>query len=338
MLTAIHARYRKLVFLTWFLTLDLIMFGAFVRLTDSGLGCPDWPGCYGHLSPLGASGHIEQALESMPYGPVSAGKAWIEMIHRYAGSILGMMIIGIVYMAWRHRRLLGQTPRLASVVLVAVCVQGAFGAWTVTHRLMPLVVSSHLVLGMSLLALITWLAAREKPHEPVPETAHRYLPWMILGLAALFVQLALGGWVSTNYAALACMDFPTCHGEWIPPMDFSGGYSLVRGLGLLPSGDMISQEALTAIHWTHRNFALAVFAILGALGWRLRHVPGLAGPARLLLALLLAQLLTGLTTIFFQWPLAIAVLHNGGAAGLTLVSVTLLLRLSRAGKASKIPL
>lgn len=338
MLTAIQARYRKLVFLTWFLTLDLIMFGAFVRLTDSGLGCPDWPGCYGHLSPLGASGHIEQALESMPYGPVSAGKAWIEMIHRYAGTLLGMMIIGIVYMAWRHRRVLGQTPRLASVVLVAVCIQGAFGAWTVTHRLMPLVVSVHLVLGMSLLALITWLAAREKPHDPVPAAARHYLPWMVIGLITLFVQLALGGWVSTNYAALACMDFPTCHGQWMPPMDFSAGYSLVRGLGLLPSGDMISQEALTAIHWTHRNFALLVFAILGVLGWRLRHFSGLAGPARLLLVLLAAQLLTGLTTIFFQWPLVIAVLHNGGAAGLTLVCVTLLLRVSRAGKASKIPL
>jgi len=331
-----HARYRKLVFLTWFLTLDLIMFGAFVRLTDSGLGCPDWPGCYGHLSPLGASAHIERALEAMPYGPVSVGKAWIEMVHRYIGMILGMLIIGITVMAWRHRRILGQTPRLATVILVAVCVQGAFGAWTVTHRLMPLVVTTHLILGMGLLALMTWLAAREKAHAPVPADAARWRPWMILGLGILFVQLALGGWVSTNYAALACMDFPTCHGQWLPPMDFHGGYSLVRGLGHLPSGEMISQEALTAIHWTHRNFAIAVFALLGVLGWRLRAVPGLAGPARLLLALLALQLLTGLTTIFFQWPLLIAVLHNGGAAGLVLVGVTMLLRLSQAGKPSRI--
>src|SRR5690606_37002008 len=137
---------RKLVFLTWFLTLDLIMFGAFVRLTDSGLGCPDWPGCYGHLSPLGASAHIASALEAMPYGPVSVGKAWIEMIHRYVGMILGMLIIGITYMAWRHRDALQRTPQLATVILIAVCIQGAFGAWTVTHRLMPLVVTSHLVL------------------------------------------------------------------------------------------------------------------------------------------------------------------------------------------------
>src|SRR5690606_29712777 len=223
-------------------------------------------------------------------------------------------------------------PRLATAILIAVCVQGAFGAWTVTHRLMPLVVTTHLVLGMGLLALMTWLAAREKDHAPVPADAARWRPWMILGLCILFVQLALGGWVSTNYAALACMDFPTCHGQWLPAMDFHGGYSLVRGLGHLPSGDMISQEALTAIHWTHRNFAVVVFALLGVLGWRLRAVPGLAGPARLLLALLALQLLTGLTTIFFQWPLLIAVLHNGGAAGLVLVGVTVLLRLSQAGK------
>ncbi len=328
------ARYRKLVFLAWFLTLDLIMFGAFVRLTDSGLGCPDWPGCYGHFSPLGAGEHIRAALEAMPYGPVSAFKAWIEMIHRYAGAFLGLMIIAIALCAWRLRRLPGRSPALAGCVLVMVCVQGAFGAWTVTHRLMPLVVTTHLVLGMGLLALMTWLAAREKAHAPVPADPGAGRAWMILALAVLFLQVALGGWVSTNYAALACMDFPTCHGAWLPPMDFREGYALLRGLGQLSSGELISQDALTAIHWTHRNFAFLVIALLGALGWRWRRTPGLAGPARLLLALLALQLLTGLTTIFFQWPLLIAVIHNGGAAGLVLVGVTLLWRLSRAGKSA----
>ncbi|WP_073104529.1 COX15/CtaA family protein [Pollutimonas bauzanensis] len=332
----ITSRYRKLVFATWFLTLDLIMFGAFVRLTDSGLGCPDWPGCYGKISPIGASGHIEQAVQAMPYGAVSFSKAWIEMIHRYAGSILGMMIIGIAYMAWRHRRQLGNTPRLAVATLLAVCIQGAFGAWTVTHQLMPIVVTGHLLGGMILLALMTWLAAREKTHAPLSPQARRWRPWMAAGLALLFIQIALGGWVSTNYAALACMDFPMCHGEWVPPMDFEGGYSLVRGLGLLPSGAMISQYALTAIHWVHRNFAFVVFAYLGVLAWKMLPEPGLRGPARLMLALLLAQLVTGLTTIFFQWPLLIAVLHNGGAAGLVLANVTLLVRLSRDYRA-KIP-
>ncbi|MFV0283490.1 MAG: COX15/CtaA family protein [Castellaniella sp.] len=329
------SRYRKLVFLTWFLTLDLIMFGAFVRLTDSGLGCPDWPGCYGYLSPLGAGQHIRDALEAMPYGPVSAFKAWIEMIHRYAGAFLGMLIIAITWCAWRLRHLPRRSPALAGCVLIMVCIQGAFGAWTVTHRLMPLVVTTHLMLGMGLLALMTWLAAREKAHAPVPDAPGAERAWMILGFAVLFLQVALGGWVSTNYAALACMDFPTCHGAWLPAMDFREGYALLRGLGQRASGEIISQDALTAIHWTHRNFAFFVIALLGLLAWRWHRTPGLAGPAHLLLALLALQLLTGLTTIFFQWPLLIAVMHNGGAAGLVLVSVTLLWRLSRPGKSAR---
>ncbi|WP_345796679.1 COX15/CtaA family protein [Castellaniella sp. MT123] len=332
-----HRTYRRLVFLAWFLTLDLIMFGAFVRLTDSGLGCPDWPGCYGHFSPLGAHESIRHALESMPYGPVSAFQAWVEMIHRYAGAALGLLIIGFTVLAWRLRRALAYGPALATGILALVCLQGAFGAWTVTHRLMPLVVTTHLVLGMSLLALMTWLAAREKPHDPVPAAVARGRPWMILALAVLLLQLALGGWVSTNYAALACMDFPTCHGAWLPAMDFQEGFALLRGLGKLSSGDLISQDALTAIHWAHRNFAFVVLILLGGLAWRWRRTPGLRGPARLLLALLALQLLTGLTTIFFQWPLLIAVMHNGGAAGLVLVSVTLLWRLSRAGKPVGMP-
>jgi len=325
------ARYRRLVFLTWFLTLDLIMFGAFVRLTDSGLGCPDWPGCYGNLSPIGASAQIEEAQAAMPHGPVSFSKAWIEMVHRYAGSLLGMMIIAIVVLAYRYRRLLGHSPRLAVFTLMAVCVQGAFGAWTVTHQLMPAIVTAHLLGGMGLLALMTWLAAREKTFMPVPDAARRFKPWMALGLVLLFTQIALGGWVSTNYAALACMDFPTCHGQWLPEMDAAGGFSLIRALGELPSGETIPQAALTAIHWVHRNAAWVVFIYLGALAWRLRSYAGLRQPANLLLGLLAAQLVTGLTTIFFQWPLLIAVVHNGGAAALVLASVTLLVRMGAQG-------
>lgn len=324
----IRTRYRKLVFFTWFLTLDLIMFGAFVRLTDSGLGCPDWPGCYGNITPVGASQHIELAQQAMPYGAVSFSKAWIEMVHRYVGSLLGLMIIGIVYLAWRHRAIIGRSPKLAIYTLIAVCLQGAFGAWTVTHLLMPIIVTTHLLGGMLLLALMTWLAAREKTHDPVPPAAVKWRVWMALGTLLLFLQIALGGWVSTNYAALACMDFPTCHGQWLPPMDIGSGFSLIRGLGLMPSGDMISQDALTAIHWVHRNFSFIVFAYLGVLAWKMTKLTGLRGPSTLLLVLLLAQLLTGLTTIFFQWPLLIAVLHNGGAAGLVLASVTLMVRLS----------
>lgn len=327
-----RARYRTLVFLTLFLTLDLVMFGAFVRLTDSGLGCPDWPGCYSSVTPIGAASDIHAANQAMPYGPVSLTKAWIEMVHRYIGAILGMIIIAIVYMAWRHRRILQQSPALAATILVAVCVQGAFGAWTVTHKLMPIVVTTHLLGGMAMLALLTWLSARQKPHEKVPVDALRWRIPAMVGMLLLIGQIALGGWVSTNYAALACMDFPTCHGQWLPEMDFHGGFSLLRALGELPSGELISQNALTAIHWTHRNFAFVVFLYLGWLAFRLRAYAGLRSPARLLAWVLVLQLLTGLSTIFLQWPLLIAVLHNGGAAVLVIVCTTLVVRTARAGR------
>jgi cytochrome c oxidase assembly protein subunit 15 len=322
-----RARLGKLIFITWFLTLDLIMFGAFVRLTDAGLGCPDWPGCYGSVTPVGAMQSIKEAANALPDGPVTLPKAWIEMIHRYVGAGLGLLIISIAWLAWRHRQTLKQSPALASFIVLLVCVQGAFGAWTVTHRLMPLVVTSHLVLGMFLLACMTWLAARFKHHATVAAVAQKWLPWVSVGVLILFIQIALGGWVSTNYAALACMDFPTCNGQWLPVMDVKSGYSLVRALGQMPSGEMISQHALTAIHWVHRNFAFVVFAYLGVLAIQLRAYQGLRGPASLVLVLLVAQLLTGLTTIFFQWPIVIAVLHNGGAAGLVIATVTLAVRL-----------
>jgi len=339
----IRARYRKLIAITLFLTFDLIMFGAFVRLTDSGLGCPDWPGCYAKLSPIGAMQDIRAAAEAMPHGPVTVPKAWIEMIHRYAGTLLGILIIGIMILAWRHRRVLGQSPWLATIILPAVSLQGAFGAWTVTHKLMPAIVTAHLLGGMILLALLTWLSARQgggtEQLPPVPVKVRRWRWAAALGVALLFTQIALGGWVSTNYAALACMDFPTCHGEVIPDMDFHGGFSIVRGLGELPSGELISQAALTAIHWTHRNFAFVVLVYLGWLAWRLRGVPALAKPARGLKLMLALQLLTGLTSIFLQWPLVIAVLHNGGAAVLVMLCITLWVRLAdRDARLEPVPL
>jgi cytochrome c oxidase assembly protein subunit 15 len=330
--TLTSKRYRKIVFLTWFLTLDLIMFGAFVRLTDSGLGCPDWPGCYGSVTPIGALDSIRQAVQVMPDGPVTLPKAWIEMIHRYVGALLGFLIIIISWMAWRQRNKFEYSPKLAFVTLAAVCLQGAFGAWTVTMQLMPLIVTAHLLGGMSLLALMTWLAARERAYPTVSKVSLRLKPWAALGLVLLFMQIALGGWVSTNYAALACMDFPTCNGSWLPPMDLKNGFSLIRGLGEMPGGEMISQTALTGIHWVHRNFAFVIFAFMGLLSWRLMKDPGLKGPAQLVLVLLAAQLITGLTTIFFQWPLLIAVLHTGGAAGLVIATVTLLFRLGHTAR------
>ena len=172
------ARYRRIVFLTWFITLDLIIFGVFVRLSDSGLGCPDWPGCYGKVTPIGAMPEIKAAVEVLPDGPVTIPKAWIEMIHRYVGALLGLLILSIGVMAWRWRNILGRAPTLAWVTFIAVCIQGAFGAWTVTLKLMPIIVTIHLLGGMTLLALMTWLAAREKTHLPIQPKSKKYVGWM----------------------------------------------------------------------------------------------------------------------------------------------------------------
>ncbi|MGE5651706.1 MAG: COX15/CtaA family protein [Bacillota bacterium] len=319
-------KYRKLIWVTLFLTFDLIMFGAFTRLTDSGLGCPDWPGCYGHADPLQAHAHISAAEAAMPSGPVTVKKAWIEMIHRYLAMGVGVLIVSIALVAWRNWLRSGRaddrfSPLLPSLLLALVCLQGAFGAWTVTLKLQPVIVTTHLLLGLSLLAMLAWLAARQSVHTLVESRAAALrLPAAIV-LVLLGVQIALGGWVSTNYAALACLDFPLCHGKPVPDMDFANGFSLWRDLGRTASGDFLSFPALTAIHWTHRTFAFVVVALAVWLAHEASKVNGLQKNARWLLAAIGMQLATGLSTIFLKWPLALAVAHNGGAALLLLLLV-----------------
>jgi heme a synthase len=318
-------RYRKLTAITLFFTLDLILFGAFTRLTDSGLGCPDWPGCYSASSPLDAMHNIQAAQSAQPSGPVTLTKAWIEMLHRYLAKGLGVLCIVLIVFAWWQRRALKQSPWLATALFIGVCIQGAFGAFTVTLKLMPLIVTLHLLGGVTLLAMLTWLHARQQPAPVLATGQAAWLkPWAWAALALLTVQIALGGWVSTNYAALACMDYPTCQGQWWPEMDFANGYTLLRGLGQTGAGQALPFPALTAIHWVHRNFALVVFAYMGWLAWRAAD----HGPLRttaLIIGLLLAwQLFTGLTTVFFRWPLPIALMHNGGAALLVLFTTRLI--------------
>jgi cytochrome c oxidase assembly protein subunit 15 len=316
-------RYRKLVWITTFLTLDLIMFGSFTRLTDSGLGCPDWPGCYGRATPFHASEAIRAAEALMPTGPVTMAKAWIEMLHRYFAMGVGVLLITLAFAAWRKRQALGQSPWLATALLVLVCIQGAFGAWTVTMKLQPIIVGIHLMLAMLLLSGLIWLGSRsEQARNFEPAAGKLYRPALI-GTALLVLQIALGGWVSTNYAVLACTDFPLCNGQLIPPMDFQHGFTLWRELGKTAAGDYIPRDALVAIHWVHRMFAFVVFAYLGWFALRTRRFDGLRRLATLLLAFLGLQLLTGLSNIVLDWPLAAAVAHNGGAAVLLLLMVRL---------------
>jgi cytochrome c oxidase assembly protein subunit 15 len=312
-------KYRKLAWVTVFLTFDLIMFGAFTRLTDSGLGCPDWPGCYGHANPLQAHAQISAAEAAMPTGPVTVVKAWIEMIHRYLATAVGVLITALLIFAlrlwWRReRRDMRSFPVFPAMLLGFVCLQGAFGAWTVTMKLQPAIVTIHLLLGMGLLALLIRLAARQSEHPRIDPAASRLRLPAALVLVLVFVQIALGGWVSTNYATLACTDFPLCHGEVVPDMDFANGFTLWRELGKTAGGEYLAYPALTAIHWVHRSFAWVVIAGVGWLAHKALRIEGLRKTGRWLLIVVALQFLTGVSTVFLSWPLALAVMHNGGAA------------------------
>ncbi len=321
-------RLRALTLLTLFLTFDLVVFGAFTRLSDSGLGCPDWPGCYGNASPLGASAeiHAEQALR--PTGPVTHGKAWVEMVHRYLATAVGVLITVMALVSWLEARRgrASMSPWWATATLAWVCAQGAFGALTVTLKLYPAIVTLHLLGGIGLLALLAVQAELSLPQPLMLDHGTRRL---LLSAAALaLLQVALGGWVSTNYAVLACSDFPTCQGSWWPEMDFRHGFTLLRDLGETRGGDFLPFAALTAIHYTHRLMALAVFAALLWLAARLLR-SGQAASRRAALALLgvaLWQLASGLGNVLLDWPLAAALAHTAGAAVLVALLAVLVVR------------
>ena len=313
--------YAKLASVTAFATFDLVVFGAFTRLTDSGLGCPDWPGCFAKANPLSAALEINQAAAVDPEGPVDMTKAWIEMIHRSFAMGIGVLILALLVLSFR-RRSQGKSEalqfRVALLALMTVLVQGAFGAFTVTLRLWPIIVLGHLLLGICLLSVLTWLAAlantdwRDLKRGAVSIWARRLATLALLVVAG---QIFLGGWVSTNYAVLACADFPLCQGHLVPPMDFADGFSMLHPLGRTSSGEAFPIDALTAIHWTHRNGALLVTLAIGALLMALRRSP-LVRESIALGALLALQLLTGIANVVLGWPLFAAVLHNAGAAAL----------------------
>ena len=317
-------RLQALTVLTLFLTFDLVLFGAFTRLTDSGLGCPDWPGCYGNASPLGAHAEISAAQTAMPTGPVTHGKAWVEMVHRYLATSVGFLILVLTIASWvEHRR--GKrsavSPWWPTVTLVWVCIQGAFGALTVTMKLFPAIVTLHLIGGLVLLFLLCAQAVMRtqaiEGRAPVAVSPGlRRLLWGTFVL--LCCQVLLGGWVSTNYAVLACTEFPGCQGSLWPAMDFRQGFQIWRELGMLQDGSHISFAGLTAIHYAHRLFAYLLFVALGLLVWRLRQVPALLPQARWLGWLTLLLFATGLWNVVLGWPLVAAVLHTGGAAALTI--------------------
>jgi heme a synthase len=322
----------RLVAVTAFITLDLIAFGAFVRLTDSGLGCPDWPGCYGQLLPTQATTEINQAInvQGGTHGPVSHGKAWIEMLHRYVASFIGALILVMfaraVYAKIRPERSMFSAARSAVgigwplLLLIVVSLQGLFGKWTVTLKLMPIVVTTHLLGGMTLFALLIWFWMRERDRTGdvranVVDVSARVQVLTWLAIALLYMQIFLGGWVSTNYAVMACADFPGCNGSMMPPVSWGDGFSVMRELGKNADGSFLSIEALRAIHWAHRIGALVVtIAIVAAAISLMRANVQLKRQAMWIKIALTLQILIGISTVVFNQPIAIATAHNFFAA------------------------
>ncbi len=328
----LRMQWGRLVAVTAFITLDLIAFGAFVRLTDSGLGCPDWPGCYGSFLPTQAKNEINQAIsvQGGTHGPVSHSKAWIEMLHRYVASFIGALILVMfaraVYAKIRPERSMFSAPRSAVgigwplLLLIVVSLQGLFGKWTVTLKLMPIVVTTHLLGGMTLFALLIWFWMRERDRmgdvraTVIDVRARvRWLTW--LAIAVLYVQIFLGGWVSTNYAVMACADFPGCNGTLSPSVSWGEGFSFMRELGKNADGSFLSIEALRAIHWAHRIGALVVTVVIVAAAIALMRASAqLKRQAMLIKVALTVQILVGISTVIFNQPIALATAHNFFAA------------------------
>jgi heme a synthase len=293
---------RIVSLVTLALAFVVIVVGAYVRLSDAGLGCPDWPLCYGQPVPGGIADGDALA------------KAWKEMGHRYLAGALGLLIVALTVMAWR----LGRSRCTATALLALVIVQATLGAWTVTMLLKPAIVTAHLLGGMVILGVLTWLVLAQSP--PRAGSGALRLP-AATALAALAVQMALGGWVSSNYAALACPDLPLCLGQAIPPMDFGNAFHMLRELGQTPQGDLLSREALTAIHWSHRVFALPVVAIVGWAAYRTLQMSKTL--AALIAALLILQFSLGIANVVVSRPLVLAAAHNAGAALLLIALVVL---------------
>jgi cytochrome c oxidase assembly protein subunit 15 len=320
--------YRGLVYFACILAFTVVILGAYTRLTHAGLGCPDWPGCYGQL----LVPENEAAVDRKDYleqRPLETGKAWNEMIHRYFAGTLGLVILAIAVWSWLRRDRQHQPLWLPTFLLLLVIFQAALGMWTVTLQLKPLVVMAHLLGGMATLALLVLLALRlGRPEISALQRIHQPTAWRkpaLIGLGILVVQIALGGWTSSNYAALACPDFPKCQSQWWPETDFGEAFVLWRGVGVNYEFGVLEHPARTAIHLVHRIGAVVTLLYLGWLALRLilRGQYGLEKVGILIGALLILQVALGVGNIVLHLPLSVAVAHNAGAA-LLLLSIVLL--------------
>jgi len=312
---------------TILLALCVIVFGAYVRLTDAGLGCPDWPGCYGFVTVPQTAEDYLSVEQNFPGEIVDEGKAWREMIHRYIASLLGFLILLMFlkdFFSYRNNAGSLKDLKLSAALLALVIFQGMLGMWTVTLKVHPLVVTGHLIGGLTTLSLLFFyyrnLESSDEKFISAPKA-------MIAGLSMLALQIILGGWTSTNYAALGCPDLPLCYGEvWPSNMDFEEGFLKWQEVGVNYEGGQLSPSARTAIHFVHRLGAILVLFALGLLGLKyLKHSSDRIRKASgIMLIALLAQLAIGTLMVWFGIPLFLATAHNAFAALLLLSFINLL--------------
>lgn len=310
-----HAGLHRLALIAAAISFAVIVLGAFVRLSDAGLGCPDWPGCYGHLTWPDESHEVIKANESFPDRAVETHKAWKEMIHRYLAGSLVLLVLAINVLAWKFRPV-GRVRMLAAALLILILFQAALGMWTVTLKLLPIVVMGHLLGGLAAFCVLLWIAWSSSTRSPSPanRVLRQYRPLILAALAVVVLQLALGGWTSANYSALACPDFPTCHGQFWPDANFRDGFILWREIGVDYEGGVLDLRSRIAIQLTHRIGAVAVLLVVGLLSVKLISRPPARPQGLVLGALLLAQITLGIMNVVLQLPLANAVAHNGTGA------------------------
>jgi cytochrome c oxidase assembly protein subunit 15 len=322
--------FRRAAMLAAVLCAIVVVVGAWVRLTNAGLGCPDWPGCYGHIHPSQLVDRVAEINADNPARPFDYQKALNEMVHRYIVGALGILVLGLAALSVWNRRDPAQPRVLPWVLVVLLVFQALLGMWTVTLLLKPLIVTLHLLGGLATLALLWWLALPPERRElKAAERPVRRLA--IAAFAVLVAQIALGGWTSTNYSAAACADFPACHGKWWPDMDFKNGFVLWRGLGIDYEGGVLDTPARVAIHYSHRLGAyltglVLLLLVLGA--WRRAQTALTRGAATAVLVAVALQITIGMNLIWRGWPLWLGTSHNAGAVLLVLAMVALLRYLS----------
>jgi len=321
---------HKLAMLAAIVAFCVIVLGAWVRLSHAGLGCPDWPGCYGQLTWPEATHEIDAANQAFPERPYESNKAWREMVHRYLAGTLMLLVFALTWLVWRDPKTGSKLKGLTVAMTLLIIFQALLGMWTVTLKVMPFIVMAHLLGGLLSFSLILWLMLSSRPQNAaVADIKTRKMrSSIVVAIMVLAAQIALGGWTSSNYAALACPDVPMCTGQWWPDANFREGFVLWREVGVDYEGGILDHPSRVAVHLTHRIGAVVTLAVLRLLAFRMFKLPQLQTGGRLLMTLVLAQFTLGVLNVALYLPLANAVAHNAGAVLLLATLLALLKKTS----------